>query len=64
MEGVEMSKLRLTAHVETKNPLYTHIAVFQNYGRAGVLCIATEHAQEVLALLNGLSDEDLESDTE
>lgn len=59
-----MSKLRLTARVETANPRHTQIAVFQNGGKAGVLWIETEHTQEVLALLNGLGDEDLKNDVE
>lgn len=59
-----MSELRLTARVETKNPRHTHIAVFQNGGKAGVLCVDTEHAQEVLAIFNGLGGEDLKNDIE
>ena len=59
-----MSELRLTARVETENPRHTRITVFQNGGNAGVLCIDTEHAQEVLMLLNGLGEEDLKSDIE
>ncbi len=52
-------KLILTARIELHDAGHTHIGVFQNHGKAGVLCVDTWAAKEVLMLLNGITLKDL-----
>ena len=45
-------KLELSARIESTNPRVAQIGVFQNGGKAGVLCVDLEHAETIVRLLN------------
>lgn len=47
-----MSELVLKARLEGQNERHARIGVFQNGGKAGVLCVEAEHAQAVLDAIN------------
>lgn len=45
--------LEITTKVIDRNPRHTKIAIWQNGGRCGELVVETEHADEVIARLDG-----------
>ncbi len=44
--------LVLSARIEGTNPSHATVGVFQNGGKAGVLCVDLEHAETIVRLLN------------
>lgn len=44
-------KLVLTARIESSNPAHAQIGVFQNGGKAGVLCVQMEYAEQIVHLI-------------
>ncbi len=48
--------LVLTARIESKNSRHAHIGVFQNGGKAGVLCVNIEYAEQIIGLIAAAPD--------
>lgn len=55
MKHTSNRQLILTARIEHQDAGHTDIGVFQNGGKAGVLCVDTCFAEEVLLFLNNLT---------
>lgn len=43
--------LVLTARIESKTPSHARIGVFQNHGKAGILVVDADYAEQIVGLL-------------